>query len=391
MIITQRSHSFRKTFFPETPPEVWSDWRWQLRNRIRDLSGLERVFHLSEDERKAVSRNEGRLPLGLTPYYASLMDPQDADDPLRRTKIPTMAEFTHAPGELRDPLGEEDHSPVPGLVHTYPDKVLFLVTDFCATYCRYCTRARMVGAGEYLPDRGIWEKALDYIAQHKEIRDVLLSGGDPLILSEDRLEWLLSRLRQIPHVEILRIGTKVPAVLPQRVTHALTEMLRKYHPLYMSIHFVHPRELTDEVGEACGLLADAGIPLGGQMVLLKGINDDTTTMRALVRGQLRIRVKPYYLHQCDAILGSSHFRTQVKRGVELIRDLHGHTTGYAVPQYMIDAPGGGGKVPISPDYIVGRKDDDLLLRNYRGQVYRYRDDGGQQAAKQIHDISRTIS
>jgi lysine 2,3-aminomutase len=352
-----------------TSTRDWNDWRWQLRNRIRDLEGLQRAFTLTDDEREAVLKLGKRLPLGITPYYAAVIQ----DSPLRKTKIPQTAEFIRSPGEYDDPLGEEAHHVVPGLVHTYPDKVLFLVTDFCATYCRYCMRSRLVGQGTFVPDRAMWERALDYIREHTEVRDVLLSGGDPLVMADDRLEWLIQRLRAIPHVEMIRIGTKVPAVLPQRITRDLCRMLKKYHPLYMSLHFVHPDELTPETARACERLADAGIPLGGQMVLLKGVNDDAAVMKKLCTGLLKIRVKPYYLHQCDAIAGSMHFRTPVQAGLDIIKSLHGHTTGYAVPNYMIDAPGGGGKVPVTPNYIVKREGEDLVIRNYAGTLYRYRD------------------
>ncbi len=369
-----RTTRFRRRFYPEIGLREWNDWRWQLRHRITDLEGLDRILSLSPDERAAVQRLE-RLPLGLTPYYASLLDPDDPTQPLRRTKIPSTTEFVRHPGEYDDPLGEEAHRVAPGLVHTYPDKVLFLVTDFCATFCRYCMRSRLVGQGAYVPNTAMWEQALDYIRAHTEVRDVLLSGGDPFILSDDRLEWLLARIRAIPHVEFLRIGTKVPAVLPQRVTPALCRMLKKYHPLFMSLHFVHPDELTPETARACNRLADAGIPLGGQMVLLKGVNDDPDTMRRLCQGQLRMRVRPYYLHQCDAIVGSMPFRTSIETGMNLIRALHGHTTGYAVPTYMVDAPGGGGKVPLTPSYIAGRQGADLVIRNHAGALYRYFDPG----------------
>ena len=361
---------FRKEFFPGASLADWNDWRWHLKNRIRDLEGLQRVFQLSGDECDAVKKLGGRLPLGITPYYAGLVAGSPA---LRKTKIPVTAEFVRSPGEYDDPLGEDSHNPVPGLVHTYPDKVLFLATDFCATYCRYCMRSRLVGKGTFLPDHAMWERALDYIREHTEVRDVLISGGDPLIMADDRIEWLLARLREIPHVEFLRIGTKVPAVLPQRITRDLCRMLKKYHPLFMSLHFVHPDELTPETARACERLADAGIPLGGQMVLLKDVNDDAAVMKRLCTGLLKVRVKPYYLHQCDAIAGSAHFRAPVQAGLDIIRGLHGHTTGYAVPTYMIDAPGGGGKVPVTPNYIVKKEGDDLVIRNYAGTLYRYRD------------------
>ena len=354
-------------------PEEWADWRWQLRNRIRDLDGLERSFLLTDDEREAVRRHQGSLPVGITPYYADLIARENPDDPLRKTMIPRTAEFNAQPWERDDPLGEEDHVAVPGLIHTYRTKVLFLVTDFCATYCRYCTRARMVGAGEFLPDRKQWKDALEYIRAHEEIDDVLLSGGDPLILSDERLEWLLERLHAIPHVRLIRIGTKLPAVLPQRITQDLADLLGRYHPLWMSLHFTHPNELTPEVAAACDRLTRAGIPLQAQTVLLAGVNDDRETLVRLLNGLLRIRVKPYYLHQCDPIRGSAHFKTSVEQGLALMKGLHGEVTGYAVPHYMIDAPGGGGKVPVSPDYVVGREGEDLLLRNYAGQLYRYPD------------------
>lgn len=354
------------------PAREWNDWRWQLRHRLRDAEGFQRAFALTEDEREAIRKLGGRLPLGITPYYAGLVAHSPA---IRKTKIPTSAEFLQSPGEYDDPLGEESHHAVPGLVHTYPDKVLFLVTDFCATYCRYCMRSRLVGQGTLLPNHALWEQALAYIRAHPAIRDVLLSGGDPLIMSDDRIEWLLRRLREIPHVEFVRIGTKVPAVLPQRITRDLCRMLKKYHPLFMSLHFVHPDELTAETARACARLADAGIPLGGQMVLLQGVNDDAGVMKRLCTGLLKIRVKPYYLHQCDAIVGSMHFRTPVQTGLDLIRALHGFTTGYAVPTYMVDAPGGGGKVPLTPNYVAGRQGEDLVIRGYSGKLYRYRDPG----------------
>ena len=361
--------------FPDATVSEWNDWRWQSRNRIRTLEQIERAFALSDDERTAAWRHNGSLPLGITPYYASLMSFDDPSDALRRTHVPVGNEFIRSPGEADDPLGEDHDAAVPGLVHRYPDRVLFLSTGFCSTYCRYCTRSRMVGdpGGEYDFSRSQWETAFEYIQAHTEIRDVLISGGDPLTLSDDRLDYLLSRLRAIPHVEFIRIGTKVPVVMPMRITKSLVRILRKYHPLWMSIHFTHPDELTPEVMESCTRLADAGIPLGSQTVLLKGINDDVEIMKRLMHGLLRIRVKPYYLYQCDPITGSSHFRTPVEKGIEIIEGLRGHTTGYAVPTYVIDAPGGGGKIPLLPDYIAGRDGDDLLLRNFEGNTYRYRD------------------
>ena len=373
-ICSRRSESFRRAYFPEAHRSEWNDWRWQLRNRLRDLQRLGRVVRLSFDEETAIRRLGGHLPVGITPYYASLIDRDEPHDPLRRTMIPTTAEFVRGLGEADDPLAEDAHMPVPGLVHRYPDRVLFLVTSFCATYCRYCTRARMVGqTGEYHFNEAQYKRALGYIAAHHEVRDVLLSGGDPLTMTDERLDQVLGQLRAIPHVEIVRIGTKVPAVLPQRVTPSLTRMLRRHHPLWMSIHFMHPAELTPEVAEACGRLADAGIPLGSQTVLMRGVNDDVETMKRLMQGLLRIRVRPYYLYQCDPISGSAHLRTSVQRGLEIINGLRGHTTGYACPTYVIDAPGGGGKIALWPDSVAGREGADLLLRNYEGEVFRYPD------------------
>jgi lysine 2,3-aminomutase len=374
LVVSPRSDSFRRRFFPEAAVADWNDWRWQLRNRIRNLGDLKRILRLSEDEEEAVMRLGGHLPVGITPYYAALMDPLEALDPIRRTMVPVGTELVHTPGEADDPLAEDEFMPVPGLVHRYPDRVLFLVTNFCATYCRYCTRARMVGqTGEYHFNTKQYERAIEYIAATPTVRDVLLSGGDPLTMNDDRLEWLLSRLRAIPHVEFLRIGTKVPAVLPQRITPQLTRMLRRFHPLWMSIHFMHPAEITPEVGQACARLADAGIPLGSQTVLTQGVNDDVPTMKALMHGLLKSRVRPYYIYQCDPISGSSHFRTPVEKGLEIIAGLRGFTTGYGVPTFVIDAPGGGGKIPLIPDPVVGRDGDFVLLRNHEGKVFRYPD------------------
>jgi lysine 2,3-aminomutase len=370
--VSLRTATFRKRFFPEATSAEWNHWRWQLTNRISNLSQLERMIRLSDDERRALGRNGKLLPLATTPYYASLIDEDNPIQPLRRTVVPVSGEHLGSPGEAEDPLGEEHHSPVPGIVHRYPDRVLFLVTDFCSSYCRYCTRSRMVGQhGAFKREQ--WQQGIDYIKATPVVRDVLLSGGDPLTLPDEKLEWLLSRLRGIPHVELLRIGSKVPVVLPQRITLDLTRMLKRYHPLWMSIHFTHPDELTPESSLACERLADAGIPLGSQTVLLAGINDDVETMKHLVHGLLKIRVKPYYLYQCDPILGSAHFRTPVEKGLEIIQGLRGHTTGYAVPTYAIDAPGGGGKIPLLPNYIVGRESDSLVLKNYEGRIFHYPD------------------
>jgi lysine 2,3-aminomutase len=368
-----RTRSFRRRFFPDVDDTQWNNWRWQSQHRIRTLEQMERMLTLSDSEREAMRLGGTMLPVGITPYYMSLLDPDNAAQPLRRTVIPTAEEFTRKKGEADDPLGEENHSPLPGLVHRYPDRVLLLAVDFCSTYCRYCTRSRVVGHGEIALNEKRLEAIFEYLRHHKEVRDVLVSGGDPLTASDERLDWLLGKLRAIPHIEFVRLGTKVPAVLPQRVTPQLCRVLRKHHPLWMSIHFTHPDECTPESARACGRLADSGIPLGSQTVLLRGVNDNVETMKELVHKLLLMRVRPYYLYQCDPISGSSHFRTSVAKGLEIIQGLRGHTTGYAVPTYVIDAPGGGGKIPLQPDYFVGREGDTVILRNFEGREFRYPD------------------
>jgi lysine 2,3-aminomutase len=374
-VVNERTKEFRLRFYPGISDVQWNDWRWQLQNRIKTLNGLQRILVLSPDERSAIVRHTGFLPFAINPYFASLIDRENPMQAIRRTVITTNNEYLLSRGEAIDPLGEEEDMPVPGLIHRYPDRVLFLVTGFCTVYCRYCTRSRMVGnpGGEYRFSMQQWEGAIEYIKTHREVRDVLLSGGDPLTLSDDRLQWLLSQLRRIPHVELLRIGTKVPVVLPQRITPRLVNMLRKFHPLWMSIHFTHPEELTPENAQACTRLADAGIPLGSQTVLLKGINDRVEIMKELYQDLLKIRVKPYYLYQCDPVSGSKHFRTSVGKGLDIIQGLRGYTTGYAVPTYVVDAPGGGGKIPLLPETVIGRDGGDILLKNYEGKLFRYPD------------------
>ncbi len=371
--VSDAAAAFRKRFFPEVARATWNDWRWQLRNRIKSREGLARILVLSTDEIAAIERHRGSLPVAITPYYAHLLAIDDPEQGLRRTHIPVTAEYSLAAGETTDPLEEDRQMAVPGLVHRYPDRVLFLVTGSCATYCRYCTRSRAVGdpGGPYSFSMSQWETALAYIAAHPGIRDVLLSGGDPLILADEKLDWLLGRLRAIKHIEFIRLGTKVPAVLPQRVTAGLLRMLRKHQPLWMGVHFIHADELTPEASEALRRLADAGVPLGSQTVLLQGVNDDPLVMRALMHGLLMRRVRPYYLYQCDPIAGSSHFRTPVAEGLAIIEALRGHTTRYAVPHFVVDTP--GGKIPLLPETMIGREDGELLLRNYRGETYRYRD------------------
>ncbi|MHB8898019.1 MAG: KamA family radical SAM protein [Thermoguttaceae bacterium] len=382
-----RTRAFRRRFFAQVTDREWNDWRWQLRHRIRTLPEAERFLLLSSEERDAIVRGGELLPFAITPYYLSLLDGENPEQPLRRTVMPSPGEFVKTVGEADDPLGEDGHSPVPGLVHRYPDRVLLLALDFCSTYCRYCTRSRVVGQGELAPSEPRLEKIFHYLENTPQVRDVLISGGDPLAMSDDRLDWILGRLRAIPHIEFVRLGTKMPAVLPQRITPSLCRVLRRYHPLWMSLHFTHPDECTPESYQACSRLADAGIPLGSQTVLLKGVNDNVETMKDLVHRLLQMRVRPYYLYQCDPISGSSHFRTPVSKGIEIIHGLRGYTTGYAVPNYVIDAPGGGGKIPLQPQYVVGRDGDDLLLENFEGRRYRYPDPEGNTSAASLQSIS----
>lgn len=350
----------------------WNDWRWQLKNRITTAEQLQKLLPtLTPEEYAGAKLSNHKLALAITPYFFNLIDAADENCPIRWQVIPRVEETNTAPWEMSDPCGEDAHSPVPGLVHRYPDRVLFLVTDRCASYCRYCTRSRLVSNATGYDFHPEFDKQIAYIASNKDIRDVLLSGGDPLLFSDEKLDHLLSRLRAIPHVEFLRIGTRIPIFLPQRITPQLCAVLKKYHPLFMSVHSNHPRELTTEVRAALERLADAGVPLGNQSVLLRNVNDDPEVMKAQLQKLLMCRVKPYYLYQCDLIAGSAHLRAPVRKGLEIMESLRGHTTGYAVPQYVIDAPGGGGKVPINPDYILSRDDERIVIRNYEGHIFEY--------------------
>jgi lysine 2,3-aminomutase len=378
LVANQETTLSRITFSPSYPghwpgtnPEQWNDWTWQLRNRVTSLQDLEKHLKLAPEERAGALLTGSKLATAITPHFFNLIDPNDPDCPIRRQVVPRLEESSYSVEEMADPCGEDGAMPVPGLVHRYPDRVLFLVTDRCASYCRYCTRSRVVsGVGEQELETD-FEEAYRYLEKHEEIRDVLLSGGDPLLFSDKKLEGILSRLRSIPHIEFIRIGSRVPIFLPQRITPELCAMLKKFHPLWLSVHTNHPKELTSEVREALGRLADAGIPLGNQAVLLKGINNNAETLKELFHKLLMCRVRPYYLYQCDLIRGSGHLRTTIQEGLEIMDKLRGHTTGYAVPQYVVDGPGGGGKIPLNPDYIVARTGDRLVLRNYRGDIYEY--------------------
>ncbi len=369
-LVSNRSTEFMHRYFPLTTSESWNDWKWQIRNALTSIDDLRKIMKLTEKEILAINNLKGRLPLRVTPYFASLIYDTKPSHPLRRNVIPVVEELLVSVSEQSDPLHERSFSPVKGIVHRYPDRVLFTVTQVCSNYCRYCTRSHSVGKLDKL-GKNDFEKAFAYISAHKEVRDVLISGGDPLTLSDESLDYILSNIRKIEHVEIIRIGTRVPVVLPQRITERLIGVLRKYHPLFISLHFSHPYEITDECSKACSRLADGGFPLGSQTVLLKGINDNIQVMRDLMHKLLKIRVRPYYLYQCDLIPGSGHFRTSVKKGLEIIRGLRGFTSGYAVPTYVIDAPGGGGKIPLLPDYVVEHDKDQIILRNYKGHLCKY--------------------
>ena len=353
------------------PQAEWKDWTWQLKNRLTTVEQLEQYMTLTPEEKAGCAFASRKLALAITPYFFNLIDRSSPDCPIRRQVVPRIEETVVSEEEMLDSLGEDEHSPIPGLVHRYPDRVLFLVTDRCASYCRYCTRSRLVSNAQDYNFHPEFERGLRYIEAHTEIRDVLLSGGDPLLLSDKKIEHLLSRLRAIRHVEFIRIGSRIPVFLPQRITPELCSVFKKYGPIWMSIHVNHPKECTAELRSACEQLSFAGVPLGNQSVLLRGINDDAEVMKALVHRLLRMRVRPYYLYQMDLITGGSHFRVDVRKGLEIIQALRGHTTGYAVPQYVIDAPGGGGKVPINPDYVEKITDEEVVFRNYEDRVFRY--------------------
>ncbi len=353
------------------PATQWQDWVWQLKNRITTLDQLEKYMTLTPEERRGVAFAGKKLALAITPYFFNLIDRSDPNCPIRKQVIPREGEMYVAQEEMLDSLGEDEHSPVPGLVHRYPDRVLFLVTDRCASYCRYCTRSRLVSNAQDYNFHPEYEQGLRYIESHPEVRDVLLSGGDPLLLSDKKIEHLLSRLRAIKHVEFIRIGSRIPVFLPQRITPELCEIFKTYGPIWMSIHVNHPKEATAELRDACDRLSFAGVPLGNQSVLLAGVNDDLDVMKALVHRLLRMRVRPYYLYQMDLITGGAHFKVDVRKGLEIIDGLRGHTTGYAVPQYVIDAPGGGGKVPLNPNYVHAITEDEVVFHNYEGREFRY--------------------
>jgi lysine 2,3-aminomutase len=371
MIMTNQPFpSKRAPIYKDIPDNQWNDWRWQLSHRLNSAEDIGKVLQLNDSELKALNARD-LFRVDITPYYISLIDPTNPNDPIRRQVIPTAGEINAFTGMMADSLAEDRHSPVPGLVHRYPDRVLMLVTTQCASYCRYCTRSRIVGDPAETFSRSEFEMQLEYLRRTPQVRDVLLSGGDPLTLAQGLLEELLTKLREIPHIEIIRIGSRVPVFMPQRVTSELTDMLQRFHPLWLNIHVNHPNEITAELAEATDQLTRAGIPLGNQSVLLAGVNDCPHIMRKLVQDLVRIRVRPYYLYQCDLVAGAGHFRTPVAKGVEIIEALRGHTSGFAVPTYCVDAPEGGGKIPIMPNYHISSSDHKIVLRNYEGFITTY--------------------
>ena len=363
--------SRRKELFPNVTDAEWNDWRWQVRNRVETLEELKKYIELTPAEEEGVKKSLATLRMAITPYYLSLIDPNNPSCPIRRQAIPTAAEVHQSPADLLDPLHEDEDSPVPGLTHRYPDRVLFLITDMCSMYCRHCTRRRFAGQHDCESTQDRIQAAIDYIARTPQVRDVLLSGGDALMVGDKMLESIIQRLRAIPHVEIIRLGTRTPVVCPQRITDDLVNMLKKYHPIWLNTHFNHPNEVTEESMAACARLADAGIPLGNQTVLLRGVNDDTEIMKQLVHDLVRMRVRPYYIYQCDLSMGLEHFRTPISKGIEIIENLRGHTSGYCVPTFVVDAPGGGGKIPVMPNYVISQSPHKVILRNYEGVITTY--------------------
>jgi lysine 2,3-aminomutase len=360
----------RAKFYADVPDEKWNDWRWQMSHRLNTVGELAQVLDLAETEKKALEA-KNLFRVDITPYFASLIDPDDPHDPIRKQVIPTDREMVPFMSMMEDSLAEDRHSPVPGLVHRYPDRVLMLVTTSCASYCRYCTRSRIVGDPTQTFSRKDFEAQLEYLQNTPQVRDVLLSGGDPLVLAPKQLEEIISRLRAIPHIEIIRIGSRVPVFLPQRITQEFCDMLEKYHPVWMNIHVNHSSEITDELAAACDRLSKAGVPLGNQSVLLAGVNDSVHIQRKLVHDLVKMRVRPYYLYQCDLVEGAGHFRTSVSKGIEIIEGLRGHTSGYAVPHFIVDGPGGGGKIPLMPNYVISQAPGKIVLRNYEGLITTY--------------------
>lgn len=387
--------SRREELFKDVTDEEWNDWKWQLKNRIENVDELKKYIKLTKEEEEGAKKCLEKLKMAITPYYLSLINPLDEFDPIRKQAIPTADELYVSEEDLTDPLHEDGDSPVPGLTHRYPDRVLMLITNQCSMYCRHCTRRRFAGHSDKCLSMAQIDKCIEYVAATPVVRDVLLSGGDALLVDDEVLEYIIKKLRAIPHVEIIRIGSRVPVVMPQRITEKLLTMLKKYHPIWINTHFNHPNEITEESKKACEMMADAGIPLGNQSVLLRGVNDCVHVMRKLVNELVRIRVRPYYIYQCDLSMGLSHFRTPVSKGVEIIEGLRGHTSGYCVPTFVVDAPGGGGKIPIMPNYVISQSSDKVILRNFEGVITTYKEPGSYtsdchcevcRGKKKIHEI-----
>ena len=357
--------------FKDVTDEQWNDWHWQVANRLDSVEKIKQVINLTPQEEEDIAKVLNGFRVGITPYYASLMDPDDPYCPVRMQAVPTIAETHRGEADMLDPLHEDEDSPAPGLTHRYPDRVLFLITDQCSMYCRHCTRRRLAGETDGARSMDDINACIEYIRKTPVVRDVLLSGGDCLCVEDDVLEYIISELRKIEHVEIVRLGSRTPVVMPQRITDDLCNMLKKYHPIWLNTHFNHPKEMTPEAAAACQKLADAGIPLGNKSVLCRGINDDVHVMRNLMHVLVKNRVRPYYIYQCDLSLGIEHFRTPVSKGIEIIEGLRGHTSGYAVPTFVVDAPGGGGKTPVMPQYVISQTPDKVILRNYEGVITTY--------------------
>jgi lysine 2,3-aminomutase len=364
-------------YFPNVKDEEWKDWHWQVRNRIQSVESLKEYADLSKEEINQIQKVLGKFRMAITPYYFTLIDLDNPDCPMRKQAIPSINELHVGNNDMVDPLAEDTDSPVQGLTHRYPDRVLFLITDMCSMYCRHCTRRRFAGQSDQRMPKERIDQAIEYIRNHPEVRDVLLSGGDALLVADSLLEDIIKRLREINHVEIIRLGTRTPVVLPQRITDDFVKMLSKYHPIWLNTHFNHYDEITIESKEAMEKLANAGIPLGNQSVLLKGVNDSVEVMKTLVQRLVMIRVRPYYIYQCDLSLGIEHFRTPVSKGIEIIEGLRGHTSGFAVPTFVVDAPGGGGKIPVMPNYVISQAPGKIVLRNYEGVISTYSEPKGQ--------------
>jgi lysine 2,3-aminomutase len=392
MKVTNDKYLERKAkYFPDVSDKQWNDWHWQVRNRIKFTKDLEKYLPLTEQEKEDMNNLLNKFRMSITPYYLCLMDPENPKCPIRMQAVPSIQELHVGKFDMEDPLAEDTDSPVPGLTHRYPDRVLFLITDMCSMYCRHCTRRRFAGQHDNIMPKERIDKSIDYIRNHPEVRDVLLSGGDALLVSDDMLEDIIKRLREIDHVEIIRIGTRTPVVMPQRITEDLVNMLRKYHPIWINTHFNHYDEITNESKAAIDRMADAGIPLGNQSVLLKGINDSVSIMKTLVQRLVYIRVRPYYIYQCDLSLGIEHFRTPVSKGIEIIEGLRGHTSGYCVPTFVVDAPGGGGKIPVMPNYLISQAPGRVVLRNYEGVISTYCEPGEYSVSEEDYNNASGVS